>query len=206
MFNQIVDYVKEKYESEDLEMCKNCGSKVSPQVNRTFSTYANASTRAQQLSMMEKDNDYVWCTYQGQPNNRGDHPLVGHVSRMRYGYGHYGARVLVHRSDIWDGQGRAFGVFVPQPPKPKKVVVKKPVQLKRQVQLDAPKSLVDKKPLEKKASFDDLRQLANQEETPKDVTTDEVIDLQTIPGISSGIAKQLADRGIQSVDARERYG
>lgn len=199
-FQALTEYLTKKYEGKAKEMCKGCSQKVkSPSMPKTFGTYE--ITARQKQDVKSQDVNYVWATYVGRPNNISDHPIIGPVTGERYGYGHFGQRCLVHRADITDDQGRRLGPFEIIQSKPEPVLpeirnmphekreVKPPVPVKEPIKESIKETVEEKK-----------------SEPVEELIRSEVVDLQTVPGITNTIAKQLTQLGIVTVDAILDFG
>lgn len=146
-FESLVQYIQEKYEGSEPEVCSNCpGSKPSA----TSTVFRSATAQAAAVNAVDglKDEDFVKIKYVWP--NRGDHPVVGTTAinpvtkrTFKYGQHAHGEEFLVHREDVFmtDRSGqtvlRDAGRFQPV----RERVVKPPKEEKKE--LPAPVAVVE---------------------------------------------------------------
>ena len=96
---ELARYIGEKYKGEKVEMCgcRKTKSSSSAYARRASASAPTSSTLTIGGREME-DKDLVMVEY-NHPNI-GQHPVVGPVTRIKYGYRAGGDRFLVHKDDV----------------------------------------------------------------------------------------------------------
>lgn len=185
---KVVEYIRAKYEGGSIVPCSGCGKKVANAP--VFAPLGQSGPSARRVAMERaQDDDFVLVKYLSP--NRGNHPVVGHVTQQPYGYRKGGDQFLVHKTDVWlggDPNLQRIGPFEPIP-REIKVAVQTPAQKKKGVappQRIAPASPSQPSP---------ARVLEPLPE-PEEPALDEPLDLQTIPGLTAQIAAQLEAQGV----------
>lgn len=120
-FESLIEYMQTKYKKSKIMPC-NCGGKVT----RVVVNEPKVAERETMLNRQINDQDYV-LVYYDHPN-KGQHKVVGYVTRTNYGYRAGGDRFYVNRKDI-SAQPNIFKIVeekitppeikpVPPPPPP----------------------------------------------------------------------------------------
>jgi glycosyltransferase involved in cell wall biosynthesis len=195
----VVEYINIKYEKEEnmRKGCSGCsgGRRRTPtmQIPVRQSNVATAGGNSGPQGF--KDGDMVLIEYTHP--NRGDHAVVGSVTKTFYGYHGQGARFLVHKDDIYLPDGRMIGQYFKPIAETKQAVVEKP---KKASAIAAPKPIAQPKakvqPRPKKvvprvgqtkADAIAAQKPPVQKVEPKVKTA---FNWQTVPGVTPKIAEQ----------------
>lgn len=171
----LIQYLEKKYQGIPTMPC-NCK-------NRNVVKPVSVATRvapSAMLSSQEKtmsDSDMILCLY-GSPN-RGDHRVIGPITRTDYGYRGGGARFYVHKQDI----AAHPDLFVPI------AVEQVPVQAEKK-ETPPPQPVVKTEPV-----IADVPQIVSSED-----------DFQTIPGVSAIHVQMLNAAGVHTFDELVNFG
>jgi glycosyltransferase involved in cell wall biosynthesis len=177
-FEYLIKYMQSKYEKSKIMPC-NCGSKPYYQ---TQERPVDVQRREATEMFNKSDSDFV-LTYYDHPN-KGQHKVVGYVTRTNYGYRAGGDRFYVNRKDI-AAQPNIFkiieeNVVVPEeapiiPPPPPEIQPEVPI---------------------------------NTSTTEESVNIMEIegISLEKVPGITPNIRTQLNASGVHSLEELIEFG
>ena len=130
--------------------------------------------------------------------NRGDHPVVGMVSRHQYGHHQHGDRFLMYRDDVFTVNKRTGQVslvshkFQPveerkvEPPATERVDLPPPEPMTEDVPSPSPAGAWD--------AWDDIEEVTD------------AFDLQTLPGVGRSRAETLIEAGLTTPQAIQAAG
>jgi len=188
-FQEIYDYVKEKYEGIEAMPC-NCGGKRTIRPTELSAAMPNPrpKTNMKEGEVM-KDEDTVMVQYLSA--NKGSHPFTGHATKRRYGYRAGGEIFLVLKEDL---------LAMPHLLRQVEGITQMVSPVIRETRRAAPPTPVsDNKPVE--PTLEPRAPEAPRRISPldADVGAHEGIDLQTVPGVTANIAAQLEADGVASL-------
>lgn len=183
---ELANYMRGKYEGMPMRRCGSCGGRrTRPRPTTTSLRTSVVQTAERGVSVFDFDDDMIMISYNSP--NRGDHRVIGHAQfsypiqglrmisvggamRVDYGYRKQGDRFLVHRNELEAAPDlfKPVSASIPE------------IQIAEQSRRPTPR------PPEKLVSIP----LTGKE------LEDQKFDLQTIPGVSSDIAEQLRDAGV----------
>jgi len=182
----LIEYLREKYKRIEKMACSSCGksrhSAAAPKV------MMNVSRAAPEMD----DDSFVMVKL--VDGNRGNHPIVGARTRNKYGYRSHGDTFLMHQDDV-----------AAMPGKFQEVVKAKPITAPAEKQPAPEPALVEgaKIPVVETKMRPPEGKLEQESSTVLMVARDEArpFDLQTVPGVTSTIARQLEAQGVDSLES-----
>ena len=182
---RMIKYCKQKLQEITMAGCSGCGgSRRRVNVSNEMERIANTDVRQM------NDDNYVMCLY-SHPN-KGNHRVVGPITRESYGYRGGGNKFLVHRKDIeaqpqffvpiQDSKNEYSGIMKEQPrvtpPPPQATANHPPKEHKNNLQVE-----------EKVINTDSIPSVSNKKN-----------QLAILPGVTPAILKQLNELGIDTVE------
>lgn len=193
-YQSLVEYLKRKYEGIETVGC-NCGGArvLHPNMQaRVSSPLAAGNGQPKQLSgggTMAEDSNMVMARYLHP--NRGQHAVVGPVTKIKYGFRAGGDVFLVHKDDVRtqthlyeEITTRAEPAVAKAPPAPVATTPVAPPAPAAPEVIEAPPDVV-----------------MGSEQTEPEPAKDTSVDIVgRLPGISAPIAEQLDADGIQTAD------
>ena len=94
LWDSLINYMKEKYRKEPAMACSGCGQK------RSAPPPVAPSPQSRAVGLSDSQSDEAWSMHRLVDGNRGDHLIVGWVTKTRYGHKADGDVFLVHRADV----------------------------------------------------------------------------------------------------------
>jgi predicted flap endonuclease-1-like 5' DNA nuclease len=174
---KLLQYLRDKYKGIETMPC--CGGKTR---NVRVKSKVPQQQDGAEMNALPQDNDTILIVL--ADGNRGQHKIVGGATGKVYGYRSDGEKFYIHKND-YSARPGSFRIIeetkvvdtAPQatPPPPPKIVHEKPVEVETAVSAE---------------SLPVVKQLTTEESLP------ETFDLQTLPGVSADIARQLNAEGI----------
>jgi hypothetical protein len=196
-WKSILQYLKKKYERIANMPCKSCGGhSIPPPIKKI---YPDSQPQSSPMS----DEAYLLTEYTHP--NRGQHQVTGAITRTNYGYRSGGEKFLVHRDDI-QAQPMYFRVVqLDNIPVPKSEIQAPPPPPNVAPAPEPPAPVVEAVPeqAEEVQTESIPRDLLAESEAapPKIIGEYDVIDLDTIPGVTSPIAKAMIENGMTTARA-----
>lgn len=201
----LISYMREKYKVMEKMPCKGCGqskrrpSPITTAPTRRASPIAPA-TSERNVAMFSFEEDMVLIDY--ITTQRGDHPVIGHAKfdfrlpglrmvnisgryQIDYGYRAGGDRFLVHKDEII----YAPHLFKPVSTSIPEITITSQASTRKN---PPPQPVRVQRILEQELNEEDIVPM----QRPKKI--DEQFDLQSLPGISSDIERQLKEMGVDT--------
>lgn len=188
----MLQYANTKLSEVKQMACKTCpGQRARPPINVIQEMENVVQTMAAAGS--QGDDNYILVEYIHP--GKGDHQVQGAVTRVNYGYRSSGDRFLVHREDI-EAHPQWFKEIDPHPQPPR--VQRQPLAAPTSLNGDTPKVPIEtSSPETEEVSV--LGPEVKPEVPPRKLFTN--MDIETLPGISPEIAKNLRAAGIDTKEA-----
>jgi glycosyltransferase involved in cell wall biosynthesis len=193
----LLEYMLAKHQEIEIVGCR-CKDKPKTGPNATTSIVASTVASANGAMAMS-DSEYVLVLY-AHPN-RGQHVVVGGVTKTKYGYRAGGDTFLVHKDDI-KSQPHLFQPIEARPVAPSATPqpVIAPVALPKLDRDSSPAQRPEPLP-----SWDDMRADLYAELYVEgdilDGSDDEELDLQLLPGVTPAIARAMQTAGLVTAEA-----
>lgn len=93
-WDNLINYMQSKYRKEPAMSCSGCSQR------RSTPAPAPPTSQPRSVGVIESLGDEEWSMHRLVDGNRGDHLIVGWVTKTRYGHKADGDVFLVHRADV----------------------------------------------------------------------------------------------------------
>ncbi len=180
----IIKYLNEKYKELEIMPCSGCGRRATNAEPPPMPQGMMAAITGKKASEEMKDDEMVMIFYDHP--NRGSHPVVGPVTKTKYGYRGGGERFLIARVD----QVAMPHYF--------KIIEERPPAQERPVAPPPPEPMANMALPEESLPFADEPIVSEMK--PKDDS------LQLLPGITPETERLLAKRGVKTMEELLAFG